>query len=402
MTIGMGTRRWAWIGRVPPRVADGVVVAVLLVLGLLNLPEALAATAGGPPVAALLVALQVLQAVPLWWRRRWPVAVLAAVLAGAVIRIAVLHVGPSVSALGLLLAVYSVAVYGKPVRRVVVGALGLAVALVGFAEYLWVGSSAAFAVPGPVLLAAWLAGDYVRARRAELADRAGRARREREDESRRAADEERARIARELHDVVAHHLSAIAIQAAGARAVRHTDPPASDRALAEVEASSRRAAGELNRLLGVIRRDDAADGPAGGWPRAPQAGLAGADALLARARDAGLDVHLEVLGVPRPLPEALDLSAYRILQEAVTNAMKHARPARVEVRVRYGERDLEVRVEDDGRGAAAGGPDGGPADGHGLIGMRERVALFGGELSAGPRDGGGFAVRACLPLDGGP
>jgi signal transduction histidine kinase len=394
----MGTRRWAWTDSVPGELLDAGAVVLLLLAGALSLVLPTSSErAPGRSVLPLLVVLLLLQTVPLLWRRRWPVAVLAIVVATLTVRLAVLRGGPGVSSLGVALAVYSVAVYAAPLRRLAVGGLALLAALIGLAEYFSVDSSGAIAVPGPVLVAVWLSGDYVRARRMEARERAERAERDRESDRRRAASEERARIARELHDVVAHHLSAIAIQAAAARTVRRTDPQASDRALAEVEAASRQAAGELNRLLGAIRGRDA-EGAANERLLTPRPGLAGLDTLVTRARDAGLDIHLEVIGEPRQLPEALDLSAYRILQEALTNVMKHARSSRVEVRVRYGERELQVDVDDDGRGPVEAGS----GDGHGLIGMRERVALFGGELATGPRPGGGFAVRARLPLEPAP
>jgi signal transduction histidine kinase len=251
---------------------------------------------------------------------------------------------------------------------------------------------------GPVIGVAWLIGHIYRnntVRTAELRERAERLERERETEARAAAAEERARIAREMHDVVAHSLSVMVVQAEAAEAMLDGDPERARRPLAAVQDTGRSALTELRRMLGVMR-EIADEGPA----LAPQPGLAGLDTLVAHVRDAGLPVTLRVEGDPRPLPPGVDLSAYRIVQEGLTNALKHAGPARAEVLVRYGPRDLELAVRDDGRGHdphANGG-------GHGLVGMRERVALYGGRLSAGPLPAPdhGFALTATLPLDAEP
>jgi signal transduction histidine kinase len=229
----------------------------------------------------------------------------------------------------------------------------------------------------------------------ELAERAERLERERETEARAAAAEERARIAREMHDVVAHSLSVMVVQAEAAEAMLDTDPERARRPLAAVQETGRSALTELRRMLGVLR-EIADEGAA----LAPQPGLAGLDALVQHVRDAGLPVTLRVEGDPRPLPPGIDLSAYRIVQEGLTNALKHAGPARAEVVVRYGPREVELTVRDDGRGFDPRSNGGG----HGLVGMRERVALDGGRLSAGPRPApeGGFAMVAALPLDAEP
>jgi signal transduction histidine kinase len=240
---------------------------------------------------------------------------------------------------------------------------------------------------------AWLVGFayHERNRRtAELTERAERAERARATEARAAAAEERARIAREMHDVVAHSLSVMVVQAEAAEAMLDADPERARRPLAAVQQTGRGALTELRRMLGVLR-EMADEGAA----LAPQPGLSGLDDLARQVRDAGLPVRVRVEGEPRPLPPGIDLSAYRIVQEGLTNALKHAGPASAEVVVRYGPRDLELEVRDDGRGRG-GGANGG---GHGLLGMRERVALYGGELAAGPRPEGGFALTARLPLE---
>jgi signal transduction histidine kinase len=208
---------------------------------------------------------------------------------------------------------------------------------------------------------------------------------EREERTRNAAAEERARIARELHDVVTHNVSVMVVQAAAGNDVFDSHPERAREALQAVEQTGRQALGELRRLLDVSGDADGA---------LPQPGLARVDDLIANVRQAGLAVDLSVEGTPRALPEALDLSAYRIVQEALTNTLKHARASRAAITVRYGTRDLEVEVADDGVGSS-----GVPSGGRGLIGMRERVVLFGGDLETGPARGGGFAVKARLRLE---
>jgi signal transduction histidine kinase len=274
------------------------------------------------------------------------------------------------------------------------GRIGLAVVLSGAAIIVSnaPGHTAGDFVFTPALFGiAWLAGFAVRERaeQAEAAEeRARLAEREREVAARLAVAEERARIARELHDIVAHAVSVIVLQVG---AVRHNLPEAQDEdreALRGVEQTGRTALADMRRLLGALRRDgDDID-------LAPQPGLGSLDPLLDEFRRAGLPVRLSVDGDPVPLPPTLDLSAYRIVQEGLTNTLKHAGPAQATVVVRYTQRELELDVTDDGRGAEENG-----AGGHGLIGMRERVAIYGGELQTGPRHGGGYAVHASLPLE---
>jgi signal transduction histidine kinase len=244
----------------------------------------------------------------------------------------------------------------------------------------------------PLLFAVgWLVGFalHERAEQTEAAEqRAERAERERESAARVAVAEERARIARELHDVVAHAVSVMVLQVG---AVRHrmSDEDAEDRkALLNVEQAGRTALAEMRRLLDAMRREeDQLD-------LAPQPGMDKLPALLADVRAAGLDVRFEVRGDPVALSRGLDLSAYRIIQEGLTNALKHARAQHAIVRVRYGAADLELEVHDDGRGTA--GSDG---SGHGLVGIGERVKIFGGEMDAGTAPHGGFVLRARLPMD---
>jgi signal transduction histidine kinase len=245
----------------------------------------------------------------------------------------------------------------------------------------------------PMLFAiGWLAGYALRERatQAEAAEmRAAIAEREREAAARVAVAEERARIARELHDIVAHSVSVMVLQVG---AVRHSLSGARDEdrdALEGVERTGRTALAEMRRLLGAMRRDDDAAA------LAPQPGLGALDELVEQVGRAGLAVHLLVEGDPRTLPEGLDLSAFRIVQEGLTNALKHARASRADVTVRFGPDDLYVEVRDDGVGAASAN-----GRGHGLVGVRERVKIYGGEMSATRSDSGGFVLAARLPLHG--
>jgi signal transduction histidine kinase len=252
-----------------------------------------------------------------------------------------------------------------------------------------------------LLAAAWTLGQGVRQRRAhaaELEDRAARLEREREDKARQAATQERLRIARELHDVVAHSLSVIGVQAGAARLVLDADPdPTRAReAVAAIEATANRAMAEMRRALGILRDPERSErSEQAGAALAPLPGLGQLPALLDQLRAAGLPAKLTLRGRPRPVGTSIDLSLYRIVQEALTNALKHASATHAEVLVCYRDHDVSVEVTDDGRGPPT--PTG-RSEGAGTIGMQERVALFGGELRLGPRPQGGYAVRACLPL----
>jgi len=235
------------------------------------------------------------------------------------------------------------------------------------------------------LLAFWLAGVFVYARRRAVALAARSAASQREAEQ--AAAAERARIARELHDIDAHHLSVVVLQAGGARA---SGKPAGG-VLEKIENSARQALEETGRLLHVLRDPDEGAG------LAPQPGTGELDALAAGVRAAGLPVTLAIDGNLAAIPAAAAVSVYRIVQEALTNVLKHAGPARAEVTIGCEHDTVTIEVTDDGTGQPGDGPTDG---GHGLAGMRERAAIFGGELAAGPRSGGGFAVRVRLPLGG--
>jgi signal transduction histidine kinase len=239
----------------------------------------------------------------------------------------------------------------------------------------------------------WFAGLVFRLRRQSerrLSARALELERERDERARVAVAEERARIARELHDVVAHAISVVVVQARGGRAqLRAGEQQQSLDAFDAIERTGEQALGEMRRLLGLLRQDDEE------LARSPQPSLARLESLAAHVRASGLPVEVRIEGEMPQLPPGVDLSAYRIVQEALTNALKHAGPASAHVRVVYGPRAVEVEVTDDGRGNGSSTADGG----HGLVGIRERVALVGGQLEAGPIEGGGFAVRARLPYE---
>jgi signal transduction histidine kinase len=351
----------------------------------------------GGAVAVVIIGLVLLlvQVIPLLWRRSHPSLVLLLV-AGAFAARELIGFNAGIAGLGLLVAMYSVAAYEQRARRLVflvVAGLGF---VAGFVVFGVTGNPRSFAITVPSLffVAAWLIGDYLRTRRAyvaQLEERAARLERERDQDRRLAADEERTRIARELHDVVAHDVSVIAIQAGAARAVQASKPEATAKALGLIETTARETLIELNRLLGVLR------GSNGATPdRSPQPGIGQLADLVEELRAAGLEVDARVDGEAGPLPPALDLSAYRILQEATTNVLKHARAHRVDIRVHHTRTMLALDVRDDGAG---GGADPALSSGHGLIGMRERVTLFGGELRAGRDPAGGFSVHARLPLE---
>jgi signal transduction histidine kinase len=241
-----------------------------------------------------------------------------------------------------------------------------------------------------VLLAAWAAGRAVRAGRAYAAGLREQAERRAQaalDQARRAVAEERLQVARELHDVVAHSMSVVAVQAGVGRYVIEQDPAEAASALAAIETISRTALREMRQLLGILR-----DGEPGEMLAAP-----GLDDIPDLARRAGLRVDVAVRGTPRPLPVGMDLAAFRIVQEALTNVVKHSGTDRGRVEVTYSADAVAVEVTDEGAGGAAPDSAGHGPRGHGLIGMRERVALYGGEFSAGPRPGRGYRVRAWLP-----
>jgi signal transduction histidine kinase len=352
-----------------PRLVDVLLVAAAIPASVLEV--------GGHSWDESRLGFALLTSLPLLVRRWRPVLVLGVVMAATLAEEAVIH---RTMHLPATLAVYTVAAHCPRSESIRAGGLAillLFIPLPGFVEW------------GPPIpaVAAWLLGDNLRTRRAylrELEARAERLEREREENVRRAAAEEQARIARELHDVLAHNVSVMVVQAAAANDVFEAQPQRAREALQAIERTGRSALTELRRLLGSVRT------PATEF--APQPGLAGLDVLVEGVRAAGLPVKLEVEGELDDLPTGLDLSAYRIVQEALTNAIRHADASLAEVRVRRTSDGVELEVVDDGVGPTGNGR------GQGLIGMRERASLVGGEVEAGPKPGGGFRVKAKLPL----
>jgi signal transduction histidine kinase len=357
----------------------------------------LSRTHAGHSVEVLEVVLVPFTTAPVALRRYRPLAVLAiTVSAGAVILI---FTSQAQFPVGVLVALYTVAsTCERPVsiRAAKWVALPIAVGVL-----VSTGSRPGRAIPELAVFAiAWVIGDNMRTRRAYLAEleaRAERLEREREEKAERAVIEERTRIARELHDVIAHNVSVMVVQASAGDELFDTDPERARESLRSVAATGRAALTELRRLLGVIRAEE----ESGGGPSyVPQPGIGYLDDLVRQVQETGLAVELSVLGEPRELPEGVGLCAYRIVQEALTNTLKHAGASRADVSLRYVEDAVELQVVDDGRGVPAAGNGDGEAGGHGLIGMRERVALFGGELTARPRGTGhGYEVRARIPLE---
>jgi signal transduction histidine kinase len=372
---GLGERR---------EVIDGGIVAAIVALGTVEIWAA-----DVPDGSQLRLTLGLLAStVPLLFRRRYPFAVIC-VLVAALPLAGDLYDETTAIFASMVTAIYSVARYADA-RRAIAGivlvllAFGAGMAADGKPEDIFF----AGVICGPI----WAGGRLVRANKETadaMADRAALAEREREERARAAVAEERARIARELHDVVAHSISVMVVQAGAERRALGDARPETSQVLETIEQTGRQTLAEMRRLLGMLRRSDDE------LELAPQPSMEHIDRLIEQVREAGLPVNLDVEGDRVPLAPGVDLSAYRIVQEALTNALKHAGPASARVTVRYGRDDLELEIVDDGSGEANGNGDG---SGHGLIGMRERVHLFGGNIAAGTRREGGYAVRARLPI----
>ncbi|HEU4540565.1 MAG TPA: sensor histidine kinase [Jiangellaceae bacterium] len=384
-----------------PWVFDVTLTVVLLILGLVLLftyrPDDGIDYSEPDAIGVLLV---VGWTAPLAFRRAAPLPV-ALVLAALNLPFLFRDYSVPTAAVVALIAIYSLGAYTTFTR----GLIGLAALYGTTSLYLITAADryphaegvgavgVAFVTLG--FFGAWAIGRSVRAPRMyarQQEQRADQLERTREAEVRAALAEQRGQIARELHDVVAHHVSVMTVQAAGARRTLDRDPQRSKEALAAIEATGRSALAEMRRIVGVLR------GPASDSipKRAPQPGLAELAELVEQLDSAGLNVEVAIEGQQQPLPLGIDLTAYRIVQEALTNTLKHAGTSNAAVVVRYAPAELEVRVTDSGTGRQAALPDEPP--GHGLLGMRERITLYGGELSAGNRSGGGFEVRARIPL----
>ncbi|UFR03102.1 sensor histidine kinase [Streptomyces sp. Go40/10] len=337
-------------------------------------------------------------------RRRFPEPMLLVALVIGLAQV-VLDVETTVADFAMLVITYTVAAVGARWASRLALAVSLCAATV--AQMRWPEEQASF--PGQVAIAvfqtvpfalAWVLGDSMRTRRAyfaQLEERASRLEKEREAQAKVAVAAERARIARELHDVVAHNVSVMVVQADGAAYVMDAAPDQAKKALETISSTGRQALAEMRRLLGVLRTGEHQES----GEYVPQPDVEQIDDLVEQCRSSGLPVDFKVEGTPRPLPSGVELTAYRIVQEALTNTRKHGGPnAGASVRLVYFDDGLGLLVEDDGKGAPhelyeEGGADG---QGHGLIGMRERVGMVGGTLDAGPRPGGGFRISALLPL----
>ena len=397
------TRLYIWLQRHPTHV-DGAMAAVLVLLGLIAFPVMVRAHHNAPSMA---VPAAVIGA-PIVWRRKYSYGVFWSIMViGALQVFSPLSIWPSDFAVPV--ALYGLAAY-RPRRD---SLLGLGVCIVGVLVLLprlhvapgngqvpwdlarqlvvWTMVFGFFCAP---MIIAWVMGDSMQYRRAYYLDLEEKARRlelERDQQAQIAAATERARIARELHDVVAHNVSVMVVQAEGAAYAMDTAPENTRKALGAIAETGRSALVEMRRLLGVLRTQD------GAAERAPQPGVDQLEDLLEQVRSSGLPVEFTVDGIPVELRQGVALAAYRIVQESLTNARKHGGPAvSASVGMYYGERELRLVVQDDGRGSEAL-TDG---QGSGLTGMRERVAMFGGALRAGPLETGrGFRVEARLPYE---
>lgn len=363
--------------------ADPVLVLVVLLLSLLPL--------WGKPASvapAWTYALVILQALPLAFRRRFPLIVVT--VCGLFAMVYGISAAPDPPVpYAALVAVYSAAAHSHRLGAIIT-AVSSTVAIV---TSLLLDSAADFGDAAfllPVFATAWLLGDSARRRRqlaTEMAARAEYLERTREAEASAAVSAERNRIAREMHDVIAHHLSMMVVQAEAGPVVVAADPGRAAEAFDAISAAGKQALTEMRRLLGVLKEGEKA-------PLHPQPGVADIAALVRRVRSAGLDVHLETTGEQPKLPPATDLSVYRLVQEALTNCVRHADAARVDVTLSYESHTLSIAITDNGVGARKAPRPGG----HGLVAMKERVTLVGGTLQAGPRPDGGWAVRASVPL----
>ncbi|GAA5031536.1 sensor histidine kinase [Actinopolymorpha pittospori] len=408
MRYGVSVKAWL---RSHLDLVDGVFAALLTVASVAGLStDYYGAVFRAPNVWG--VVLAVLTTAPIAVRRRYPVTV-SVVAIGAFMGLAFWDFSSLVGSGTTMLMIYTVGVHSTVVRGLLVTLATLAGSLAYLAVKLDMFSAVDlsfdyFSVGAQVVLylGVWSFARTVRARRlylGDLEDRAARLERAASAEVRAALAEERARMARELHDVVAHHVSVMTVQAAAARRMLPRVPERSVEAMQAVEETGRAALDEMRRIVGALRSVDQSDTQSAGQ-LSPQAGVAELAPLLDRAREAGLEVELTVVGEPRPLPSSLDLAIYRVVQESLTNTLKHAGPTRAAVLLRYEPEAVVVGVTDDGNRkrsmvtARAVLPD---RLGHGLVGMRERVTLNGGTLRTGSRAVGGFEVLAALPVNGG-
>ena len=363
--------------------ADLILAVAVAAVGIKSALPAHESTSRSAPVAVAL-----LGTLPIAMRRVYPRLAFVVVVVAAVIgAVAYDSYWPA----GAVVVFYTVAAHLERRVALIFGstalvALGLAIASVGSSGW----QSTLTLLRLAPFAGAWILGDNLRTRRAylrALEERAAQLEREQEANARRAAAEEQTRIAREVHDIVAHNLSVIVVQSTAADAVFESQPDEAHRAVRTIEATARRALDELRRVLGVVRGDGEAD-------LTPQPGLAAIEALADNVRAAGLEVGVQVAGSPRDLPPAFQLSVYRIVQEALTNTLRHAHASHATVSLGFDPGAVTVEIVDDGVATPGNGA------GRGLLGMRERAALFGGTVEAGPVGDGGYRVAARLPLSG--
>ncbi|GAA3186103.1 MULTISPECIES: sensor histidine kinase [Streptomyces] len=385
-----------------PAWVDGFWAAVLF--GISVIGGASLEASRGTDLPALVVPVMLLLSLVVALRRRMPERMLVLAVAVGAAQL-VLDVATLPADFALLVIVYTVAAVGA--RWASRFALTAGLCAAPLAQLRWPNEETSAAGNIAVMIfqtvpfaLAWVLGDSIRTRRAyfaQLEERAARLEKEREAQAKVAVAAERARIARELHDVVAHNVSVMVVQADGAAYVLDAAPDQAKKALETISSTGRQALAEMRRLLGVLRTGEHQE--AGEY--VPQPDVQQIEDLVEQCRGSGLPVDFRIEGTPRPLPSGVELTAYRIVQEALTNTRKHGGPnAGASVRLVYFDDGLGLLVEDDGKGAPhelyeEGGFDG---QGHGLIGMRERVGMVGGTLDAGPRPGGGFRISVLLPL----
>jgi signal transduction histidine kinase len=377
----------SWLRNLNPSLADAGLAVVLAVLAEFEL-FSVGLTAHEAVANALTLPFMTL---PLALRRRAPIASLLVIVAAGRLQPLVggtFRNGGTIPILALLLAMYSVAA-GRDARGALVGG-GLAVAVLITTPPVTPGDLIYRLV---LVTVPWVLGRVVRDRQeraAGLEVRAKRIQMEQDARIEAATTEERARIARELHDIVAHSVGVMVIQASGAQKVLDQRPQRAREALQSIEVTGRQALDELQRVLGILRTDSV------GESLNPQPNLRHLDTLLEQIRQGGLPVEATIEGEVRPLSPGIELAAYRIVQEALTNSLKHAGKAKAELTIHYRDHDLQIEICDDGQGASPAAN----SVGHGLIGMRQRVGLYGGTLVAGPLTGGGYSVKAAIPLSG--
>ena len=371
--------------------ADVGLAVVLAVAALVDVFDDQVAWGGG---GAVQVVLALAVTLPLALRARFPIAVVTVVniASGLLLVLAAPHQPAFEPFAAIVVAFYSLGAHTTARRGVAVMAAMFAIGIPFTVVAEGRGSSAGNLLsPIAFLSGAWGIGRIIQGRRRRTLELEALTREleaQRDLQAQAAVTIERGRIARELHDVVAHNVSMMVVQAGAAERVLEGEHPTVRAALTAIANTGRETVDEMRTLLGVLRTNE------DGLALSPQPGLADLEQLVSNVREAGLPVDVRLEGTPAPLPPPLDLSAFRIVQEALTNALKHAGDARAEVTIRYQGAAVELEVQDNGTGGSNGG-----GSGHGLIGMRERVAMFGAQLEAGYREGGGFTVRARLPLD---